>query len=241
MKKTAVYSDLKYAIAVLLCVFFSMLLCVPDASADETVLTGKVHDAEGNAVEGAKIFVYDSPEVRRPADFISTRTARDGSYRMVVPPGKYWMIARLKKSDEYGPLFPGDRHSGEAVVLDLEPARTVTHDFTVTDLREAMKARKKEREVAVRISGRVLDEKGLPLPRGYVFANIKNRTSGMPDYLSAWADEQGRYTLYVPAGTYHLGAAAVFPPGQHYALSREMTVEGDLTAVDVVIAHGSTK
>lgn len=241
MKKTAFSSDFKFAVAALFCVFCGILLYAPDASADETVLTGNVHDLEGNSVEGAKIFVYDSPEVRRPADFISARTARDGSYRLVVPPGKYWVIARVKKSEEYGPLFPGDRHSGEAVVLDLAPGRTMSQDFTVTDLREAMKARKKEREVAVRISGRVLDEKGLPVPLGYVFANIKNRTSGMPDYLSAWVDEQGRYTLYVPAGTYHLGAAVVFPPGQHYALSREMTVKGDQTAVDVVIAVGPAK
>jgi hypothetical protein len=104
----------------------------------------------------------------------------------------------------------------------------------VADLKEAMGMREKSREGAIRISGRIIDEKGRPLTGIYATARINKEHSGMPDFLSAWADEQGRYTLYVPKGKYYLGSALAFSPDESYVESGEITVEADRDGVDVV-------
>ena len=225
------------------CVFF--VLCCGRAVAADTVsrgnsatLTGKVSDASGLPVEGAMVFIYSSPAVRQSADFMSAPTEKDGIYRLLLPPGRYWAVARLKKSIGFGPLMPGDKHSGEPLEVDLMSEKEVTLDFTVTDLREAMNIREKTREVAVRVTGRIVDEKGISLGGVYAVAGKRERMPGVPDYLSAWSDADGRYTLYVPKGTYYLGSASAFPPGQTYVGSGVITVDGDKGGVDIVRNSG---
>jgi protocatechuate 3,4-dioxygenase beta subunit len=142
------------------------------ASAEEaSVLKGRVSDADGRAVEGAKIFVYDSPDVRRPANFISAGTDKGGMFRMTVSPGRYWVVARLKKTEDYGPLLPGDKHSGEPVEGEIASRSEITMDFIVADLKEAIKIKTKSRERHVKISGRIIDEKGFPVVNFYALAS----------------------------------------------------------------------
>ena len=66
----------------------------PALAEEKPVLKGKVSDREGKAVVGAMVFVYDSPYVKRSADFISAATDTDGLFRMVLPPGRDWLVAR---------------------------------------------------------------------------------------------------------------------------------------------------
>ncbi len=221
------------------CVFF--VLCCGRAVAADTVsrgnsamLTGKVSDASGLSVEGAMVFIYSSPAVRQSADFMSAPTEKDGIYRLLLPPGRYWAVARLKKSIGFGPLMPGDKHSGEPVEVDLAMEKEVTLDFTVVDLKEAMNLREKTREVAVRVTGRIVDGKGTPLAGVYAVAGRREKVSGVPEYLSAWSDADGRYTLYVTKGKYHLGSAAAFPPGETYVAGPAVTVDGDKAGMDIV-------
>jgi hypothetical protein len=206
----------------------------------KSVLKGKVSDAEGQAVEGAMVFVYDSPEVRRPADFISGRTDKDGLFRMVLVPGRYWLIARLKKTEGFGPLLPGDKHSGEPVETELAPDSEVNMDFIVADLKDAIKIRTEAREGSVKISGRILDEKGSPVRGAYAIAHRKEKVSGIPDYLSAWADDEGRYTLYIPRGRYYIGGAVAYPPGQNYFMNGELAIDGDKSDADIVVKSHDT-
>jgi hypothetical protein len=201
---------------------------------EKPVLKGRVSDREGKAVVGAMVFVYDSPYVKRPADFISAHTDNDGLFRMVLPPGRYWLVARLKKTEGYGPLLPGDKHSGEPVEVELDPGAEVNTDFVVADLRDAIKIREKEREGPVKISGRIIDENGSPVIGAYVVADKKEKTAGIPDYLSAWVDREGRYTLYVPRGRYYVGSADSFPPVEDRFTNEEMTFDGDKSDVDIV-------
>jgi hypothetical protein len=202
---------------------------------EKSVLKGQVMDAECNGVEGAMVFVYDSPQVRRPGDFISGHTDKDGMYRMVMPPGTYWAVARLKKSGDYGPLMPGDRHSGDPVEIEMEPGGETVMDFTVTDLQEAIEIRKEERERPVRISGRIIDQNGSPVRTAFAIASRTRNATGIPDYLSPWVDKEGRYILYVPAGTYFIGGALSFPPDQNYFMDKEMEFDEDRTDIDIVI------
>ena len=78
-----------------------------------SVIMGKVSDVDGKAVEGVMVFLYDSPDVKRSANFISARTDKEGRYRMIVPAGRYWLVARSKNIETYGPLMLKDRHSGD--------------------------------------------------------------------------------------------------------------------------------
>jgi hypothetical protein len=239
----AVNSSPEYSVFRCIMVSFVVLIAwhgfIPDHSRafalEQSVLRGKVSGAEGKAVEGARVFVYRSDDVRKPADFISDVTDKDGLFRMVLPPGKYWSIARLKKTEGYGPLMPGDKHSGEPREIELALGREVEMDFIITDLTEAIRIKTKERVGPVKISGRVIDGKGSPVPGAYAFANRNEKVSGIPDYLSAWVDSEGRYALYVPRGRYYLGGAVAFPPGQDYFMNGEIIVEDDKTDADIIV------
>ncbi len=211
-----------------------MWLGTPAAGADElAVFQGRVMDIEGNAVTGVSLFVYNSPQVKRPADFISAETAHDGRFRMSLPPGTYWAVARLKKGEKYGPLMPGDKHSGEPEKLELLSGAAVNKDFTVADIREAARLMKKTRNDIVKIQGRIIDDKGMPVHDAYVIAWRDGRISRYPDYLSAWTGEQGSYSLYLPRGKYSFGAATSFPPGRDDSEQRVVPVETDMAGVDV--------
>jgi len=204
------------------------------AAGGQAVFFGKVSDVEGHAVEGAMVFLYAGGEVRRSAEFISARTDIDGRFRMVLPPGRYLSIARFKKAEGYGPLMQGDKHSGEPTEVKLEADKETEMDFVVADLKDALQTRTKARERALKVSGRIVDEKGAPVAGVYAFAVRNERFSGVPDHVSLWTDQEGRYTLYVPRGRYFLGTASAFPPGQAYSLQGAMNIEGDNAVMDIV-------
>ncbi|MDA8241083.1 MAG: carboxypeptidase-like regulatory domain-containing protein [Nitrospiraceae bacterium] len=207
----------------------------PDAlAAEKSLLTGKVSDAAGRPVEGAMVFVYANASVRRSADFMSPPTDSDGVYRVFLPAGRYWAVARLKKTEGVGPLMPGDKHSGDPVEVDLTSENETGVDFTVADLKEAVGMRQKPREGSVKITGRITDEKGAPLVGVYAVVCRRKELSGMPDYLSAWVDDDGRYILYIPKGKYYLGSASAFPPGETYLMNGEIKADGDRSGVDIV-------
>ncbi|NJD55157.1 MAG: carboxypeptidase regulatory-like domain-containing protein [Nitrospirae bacterium] len=224
--------------------FFALLLIAvvhvifPGVSAlyaeDKAVIKGKVADVEGKAVEGAMVFVYASPEVRRSADFISAPTGRDGLFRLSVLPGKYWVVARLKKADGFGPLMPGDKHSGEPKEIEALPGGEVDMQIIVTDLKEAVIMHAKEREGPARLRGRIIDDQGAPVTGVYAIANRNEKLSGIPNYVSAWVDKDGRYTLFIPRGTYYIGSAIIFPPGNDFVIDKKVTVDTGNTDMDIL-------
>lgn len=226
-----------------LILFLSFVLLIapsPAVSAETTsALTGVVRDVAGNPVEGAEVFVYGSPQVKRTADFVSPPSNKNGQFSVVLPSGTYWAVARLRKGARpFGPLMPGDKHSGEPTEVTFSKAAGAV-DFTVADLKEAAAlSRKKMREDTVTIRGRILDRHALPVKQAYALANRIGAVAEIPDYLSSWVDDEGRYTLYLPRGRYLLGTAAAFPPGPPSGSSRELTVERDMTDVDLVIKSG---
>ncbi len=236
MKRAPVFS-IVYVLVFLLFSFPSctMMLSVSAAGAGEiAVFRGRVLDAEGNPVAGASLFVYNSPEVKRQADFVSSETARDGRFRMVLPPGTYWAVARLKKDKKYGPLRPGDKHSGDPETFELSTGTDFVKDFTVTDIREAARLVKKTRKDVVKIQGKIIDAVGLPVKDAYVAAWNTGGTSWFPDHLSAWTDDQGSYSLYLPPGRYSIGAAQHFPPDGENVLRRDVLVEKDSVNVNIL-------
>jgi len=206
---------------------------------EKSVLKGRVLDIEEKPVESAEIFIYNSPDVRRPADFMSARTDKEGRFSVDLPIGKYWAVARLRKGTErYGPLMPGDKHSGEPVEIYLTPNSEIEKDFTVVDIREVTRLKKKIREDYIKIKGRILDKNSSPVKMVYAIANKNKVITGMPDYLSAWTDDEGYYTLYIPRGKYYIGYATAFPPAKDYNINREVVFEADKIDLDIIINIG---
>ena len=188
------------------------------------VLRGTVLDTAGKGVEGAEVFVYDSPNTRRPADFIAPKSDRTGHYSLTLPPGKYWVVARVRSGEKYGPLLLGNRHSGEPVEIEAPTDQGVEQDFTVADIRDMAQKKLKSTDDYVKVSGRVLDGAGAPVAQAYVLVHRARVIEQLPDYVSAWTDESGRYTLYLPPGDYFIGLATSFPPGRTVTPGKVLTV-----------------
>ncbi len=203
---------------------------------EKATLTGSVLDMDGKPVQGAEVSVYTGPNVRGTADFISPKTDSNGKYSIVLPQGRYWAVARLRQSGvQFGPLMTGDKHSGDAVEIELTGGvRQV--DFSVADLKEAAAlSGKKTSENTIVIRGRILDGKGHPVKSAYAFANRTRSVAEIPDYLSSWVDEEGRYSLFLPRGKYFLGYATAFPPGPHAGFYKEIMFDRDTENIDIIM------
>ncbi len=194
---------------------------------------GLITDANGAPVGGAEVYIYTSSNTRRPADFISQKTEGDGRYQVVVPPGKYWVVARIRRGEPYGPLMPGDKHSGPPEQIVIKPGSETLHNFIVADLREAALKARKTRENYFTISGRIISADGNPIAGQYVMALRKKKTSRLPDFISGWTDMNGRYLLYVPKGRYWIAAAAQFPAQHILGKTRRITVKSDVEEFDI--------
>jgi hypothetical protein len=214
-------------------IFLTLLFLRPltGGASSGFVLKGRIIDAGGKPAEGGEVFVYDTPRTKRPADFISPMADREGLYRMVLPPGRYWVVARVRSGERYGPLLTGGRHSGEAVEVEAAEGGEVPLDFTVADVREMARNQRKTGEDYRRVEGRIVDRNGRPVRNAYAFARKEKDGSRLPDFISAWSDEGGGYTLYLPAGRSCLGAAVAYPP-EDGVLCTELFL--DSATIDIV-------
>lgn len=191
----------------------SLFLCCTSALSEAALIRARIHDITGKPVEGVKIFLYESSNVRKPADFISEGSDTAGKAVVTVPKGKYLAVARLKKGALYGPLMPGDKHSGEPLAVDCAEDGETEADFVVADIQEIGQKKRTSNAETIRLSGRILDQQGNPVPQAYAFAHSGKEIEYIPDYLSTWTDQSGNYTLYLPAkGSFFVGSARQFPP-----------------------------
>jgi hypothetical protein len=198
----------------LLMLFLATLLWHPAIGGASTnfVLKGRIIDVGGNPVAGGEIFVYNTARTRRPADFISPKSDQGGSYRLEIPAGKYWIVARVRNGAKYGPLMTGGRHSGEAQEIEAAAGQELTLDFTVADVREMARNLRKADDDYKSVNGRILDKDGKPVRGAYVFARKDRDGTRLPDFISAWSGTDGSYTLRMPPGKYYLGASTTYPP-----------------------------
>ena len=227
--------------SVIICLLSFILFGASPCSAEtkDVELRGRVIDIMTQPVAGAEVYLYDSRQVKRPADFISQKTKTDGSYRLTVPPGVYWAVAILRRTGpSFGPLQVGDKHSGEPLILNLKNKKIKEMDFTVMDLRDAVRHSRKRSEELFEIRGRILDTHEKPVAMAYVLADSRSTpATEIPQYLSAWTDIEGKYTLYLPAGEYYMGPSTVMPPSPKQELSQFIEVAGDMQGLDLVFRN----
>lgn len=202
-------------ISILPIIIFCILLAAPLAAtgADATfTLQGVVSTLSGEQVPDAEIYLYTSANTRRPADFISPRSSNNGVYRIILPRATYWGVARIKKGGRYGPLMPGDKHSGEPVKIDPETEPSIFLNFTVADIQEIAQRREKGREQLIELTGMITTPDGKAVEGAYVYARIGRVSAPLPGYFSGWTDASGKYVLKLPPGSYLLGCDRTFPP-----------------------------
>ncbi len=226
--------------------FFVRIFCIalacfigwisPLHGKESAALKGRILDTQGQAVQGAEVYAYRSNKVKGPADYISNRTGADGIFTLVLPPGKYWVLGVFRKSGaKFGPLITGDKHSGEPIPMNVKAGQETERNFTVMDLREAARQIDKKSEELFKITGKILDKHGQPLPMAYAMAHLQPQLGTIPRYLSRWTDDTGRYILYVPRGTLFLGAALTFPVKNDYFLKNRIDVQGDMQEMDIIV------
>ena len=196
-----------------------------------------VVDVEGKPVKGAYIFFYDSADTRRAVDLVSPVTDKNGYCQKEVPPGRYWVLARLKSNASFdmGPLMIEDKFSGDPLQVEVVPDQELRLDFIVMDLLDTIRTKSKIREDLNKVTGRVVNEKGEPIADVFAYANRHQSPLSVPDYFSAWTKLDGSFTIYLPKGKYNLGAAAVLSPGQRYKAVNEIVVDANLSSLELVI------
>lgn len=212
------------------------LLLLPSAIAVAGTLSlqGRILDGDGQPVGGAEVYVFDSANVKRPADFISEKTGPDGHYQLALPPGRYWTLAIQRQGEaRVGPLGPTDRFSGEPLLFEGGADKQVVNDFTIISLKEAALRNRKRNEELIKVTGRILDLSGVPVAGAYVMADSAPKGQ-LPLYLSTWSEADGLYTLFLPKGKIFLGVARVFPPDSDYHLEREADFNDDAVGEDLV-------
>lgn len=209
---------------------------IPSAPlAEENIaIRGKISSINGEPVVDAEVYLYSSANTRKPADYISQKTSLTGGYRVVVPKAIYRAVARLKKGDRYGPLMPGDRHSGEPVKIVPDEDKELTLDFTVADMQELAQLRKKDREELVDISG-VVTTTGNDIASIYVYARTARIAVTLPEYYSGWITAEGKFSLKLPPGQYFLGTATDFPMPGHSAPLKEIKITADKFPVAIAL------
>lgn len=202
------------------------LFCCSEAIAENAVIKAKIRDINGKPVAGVKLFLYESTNVRKPADFISVQSDELGITSISAPKAKYWAVARLKKDSLYGPLMPGDKHSGEPFEIDFSGTTDTEIEFVVADILEVGQKKRTGNSDTVKLRGRVLDKDGNPVAKAYAFAHSTKEIEFIPEYLSAWTDDNGSYTLYLPSGnSFFVGSTRQFPPPTAPARLKEFTPE----------------
>ena len=206
---------------------------LPAFAVDTHLLKARISDIQGRPMEGAKLFIYDGPNVRRPAQFISSLSDRAGLLQIVLPPEKYWVVARFKSDGKYGPLMPGDKHSGEPFEVDMT-AGGGEAEFTVADILELGQKKRAGATDALRLKGVVADAQGIPVAQASVYAGRLNEFSELPEFISAWTGEDGRYEIYLPpGGAYYIGVSRQFPLKYQEGMLRTPPV--DVGKIDIAI------
>ena len=216
----------------ILSLFLLVAVVAPLPAAETATIRATILDVAGKPVAGAKVFVYDSVDTRRPADFISPMSDPEGRAVLQVPPGRYWAVARLKRDGTFGPLMPGDRHSGEPATLEPAAGEELGIEFVVADIRDVGRKKQTVAAESLVLRGRIVDREGAAVAKAYVFARRTKEGGAVPEFLSAWSDGAGTYTLYLPAGgSYFLGAATKFPPEDRAGGVREFIPEAGKTDI----------
>lgn len=208
----------------------------------QTGITGRVFMREGGqGVADAYVNIYPDTisNLLGPSQSMSSPTDQDGHYRVDLPPGTYFVVARKRTSGHpTGPLSPGDYYSEhQRIVTDVVEGKYAVVDLPIVLMNNPMffKRDVASQETDTAIRGRIVDKAGKPVFGAFGMAYTTADLKRLPDYASTLSDAEGRFTIYLPkGGTYYLAARI-----QVYDMPRPGEPYGKLDA-PVVIEKGQT-
>ncbi|UCF88342.1 MAG: carboxypeptidase regulatory-like domain-containing protein [bacterium] len=206
------------AAAILALIFLFLQPDRSDAAQDKEKKSGIrgriVMKSTGEPVAKAYVYAYVGKIETRAAqlgiigitDWVSRGSAEDGTYKLDLPPGEYFIGARKRANGlNYGPLYRGDyydhQHARKAFVV--RKGKYGELDFKLIKLEEPMffqglTAVEKVTDTGIR--GKLLDENGEHIPGTFVMAYSNDDMQRAPDFASTLTDDEGNYTLYLPKG-----------------------------------------
>ncbi|GAB4433689.1 MAG: hypothetical protein OHK0040_04390 [bacterium] len=194
-------------------------------------ITGTVY----KPIPQAYIYVYkEGMDMKGPA-FTDVVADSNGSFSIQLPPGKYFLVARMRKTGEVaGPLEVGDLKSeviGPITVKD-------TGEMIKTDIK-VFEKKGEAKDIAINtateekktvISGYIFDADGKPVQNARVHVYDHVQMSERPKFVSSPTGPDGKYSIALPkGGTYYLAARDKFggPPkvGDLYGRYDRGTIE----------------
>jgi hypothetical protein len=184
--------------------------------AGQTGLRGRVVLRDGGApLAGAYVNIYSDTlsNLLGPSQFMSTPTDAAGNYRVVVPPGTYYAVARKRISGHpTGPLETGDYYSEhQRIKVRVEPGKFAIVELPVVPMKAPMffKNNVAANETSTGIRGQLLDREGKPVAGGFAMAYADKEMKRQPDYASALSDDKGQFIIYLPKGGTFFVAARI--------------------------------
>jgi len=173
-------------------------------------VTGKLTDINGNPVSEGYLYAYSyGRSVLGPALAMSEPASRDGRYVLVVPPGKYTLVARKRLSGSFsGPLRNGDLTGRVEGVFTARSGAVPGVDVLLKVFKLGAAGNPaKILNTDTRVSGVIMDTDGKPIAGAHIFAYRDKLTRDPPDYLSSATGQDGRFLLSLPGGgRYVIGA-----------------------------------
>lgn len=139
-------------------------------------------------------------------DWVSHGSAEDGTYKLDLPPGEYYIGARKRANGlNYGPLYRGDFYDHRYAIkgITIRKGKYKNLDFELKELKEPMffqglTAAEKVTDTGIR--GKLLNENGEHIPGSFVMGYSDDDMQRAPDFASTLTDDDGNYTLYLPKG-----------------------------------------
>lgn len=185
----------------------------------ETGVSGRL-TAHGQPLAGAFIYVYgeDAAGLMGPSYGEAARSAADGSFRINLPAGRFFLAAR-KRADgsRSGEVVAGDLNAsypGNPVLVERGAYRQLG-DFPLKMVEEkAHRARHDQgtfNATGTALIGRIVDQDGRAVSGVYAFAYLDSRMVGKPTYISAPSGSDGRFEIRLgDGGNYYVGVRSTY-------------------------------
>ena len=191
---------------------------------------------DGQPLDGVVLYIYldTNDNFRGLGYYMSPPTGVDGSFKMRMNPGTYYIIARKRMGGSLaGPLHEGDYFG----YLDTNPVVVDKGRITRVELPVVRKVERNSPggQGRTAITGVIKDKDGKPVSGAYACLYKNEAMTDRPALVSKQTGEDGRFEVEIPlGGKYYVGARGAIggplEPGQlwgRYTGSQDHSVRVD--------------
>lgn len=212
-------------------ILFLLLVIACEKKAQKSTITGTIYQV----MPSFYVYVYkENMDLKGPA-FTETISDKDGNFSLQLPPGKYFLVARMRSNGEIaGPLEVGDFKSEVIGPITIdEDGKIIKQDIKVFKKigeNKDIAIKENKNELKTGISGTIYNSEGKPVAGARVHVYDHVQMSERPKFVSSPTGPDGKYIIYLPkGGTYYLAARDKFggPPkvGDLYGRYDRGTIE----------------